>query len=207
MKKHYRRPIGKAIVRVVASGLALLSTGWVAAHEPVTDVPVVTVAVSTSMPLEHVRALAQSLAKTGGRLVVRGAPTTEPSDVYFALPPDKQAAVRASTREGLAALARLGVHGVSVAIDPAFFRRHGIDAVPVVVVETKRRQTCDTCNTSKPKHDASAVSQGTVYRVRGDVTLAYALRTLVKETTGRDRAAIQSLADRLDEVRLTGETP
>lgn len=192
-----------ALTRLVVWGVLLgaTATGVKAEDKPLA-MPTVTVAVSTSMPLEHVRGLAQSLAKTGGRLVVRGAPTTESTDVYFALPSDKQAAVRASTREGLAALALLGVHGVSVAIDPAFFRRHGIDAVPVVVVETKRRQTCDTCNTAKPKHDASAVLQGAVYRVRGDVTLAYALRTLVAETTGRDRAAIQTLLDRLE-----GTTP
>ena len=172
-----------------------------------TPKPFVTVAVSTSMPLEHVRGLAQSLAKTGGRLVVRGAPLRETSENYFALPLDKQESVRADVRKGMAALARMSVHGVSVAIDPGFFKRHQIDAVPVVVVETTTRQVCDACKTFDGKTGRKAKADGTAYRVRGDVTLDYALRTLAAQTTGADQAAIVVLLDRLEGERRQGGTP
>lgn len=117
-------------------------------------------AVSMSLSPDYRRQLSEDARVCGMRLVVRGVPVSEgfEKQAYFAAASRERLRQKGEIVRGLAALHE--AFG-SVEIDPAFFRRHALKAVPVFVLED----------------DA-----GVIARVHGAVSLEYALEALYRET-------------------------
>ena len=133
--------------------------------------PRLSLAVSMSLSADYRRMLAADALKAGVRLAVRGLPVPEGFEKrpYFAGSDKERRTARAQITAGAALLHE--AFG-SVEVDPVFFRRHGIEDVPMLVLEDEA---------------------GVIARVHGAVTLSWALEAMadrLAEAEGRQAPGV-----------------
>lgn len=133
----------------------------------------ITIAVSTSLAADYRLALKEDAERAGLRLAVRGLPVSSGFEkrAYFAADDGEKKRQKSEIVRGAAFLHE--AFG-SVDVDPVFFRTHGIEQVPVFVLED----------------DA-----GVIARVHGAVSTAYALERLYAETSDSKRAVNRRIGD------------
>lgn len=169
-----------------------------------------TVAVSTSLHPDYIRELSQSMAKVGGRVVVRGVPIDGMSAEavrrfsYFDADPRTKMLWKEKIRGGMKVLADMAAEGVPMEIDPEFFTRYAIKAVPVFVLtksteksaaksESKECATCTQSEAAKTRilnavGGKSVVTASDVsVIVRGAVTLPWVLEFILGETKEKEQ--------------------
>ncbi len=152
------RLVAHAIDCVEKAGHALqyLNTEGAAAALPTGEGPRLSIAVSMSLEAGYRKELRVAAEKAGMRLVLRGLPVSpdHARKPYWGAKPAARALLKSEITAGAAR-----VHEVfgSADIDPAFFRKHTINAAPAFVLED---------------------GVGHALIVRGAVTSLYALETL-----------------------------
>lgn len=130
------------------------------------------------MPPQSLRLLAEQAARSGATLVLRG------------LKNQSMRQTVAAVADVLGLPAQSGTPSPHWIIDPEAFERHRITRAPTFVVDlgagTATPSEPEVCRTSCAEPDASSKSPPTKARdryvlVAGDVSLAHALNTLVRE--------------------------
>lgn len=131
---------------------------------------------SLSMPAAALRRMIEDVGRAGGAVVFRGLPSNS-ARVFTAALSEVLPSDQART---------------SIGIDPRLFRAFDIRAVPTYVVTGTAVDLCDglECRSAPPPHDV----------VRGNVTLAHALRTF-SEGRGPGARAADGFRRRLEASR------
>lgn len=126
--------------------------------------PSLLVFVSLGMPEQALYALAEQTAKARGSLVLRGFYGNRLSETLKILRPIVEET------------------GVNFLIDPTLYRLFSVVKVPEIIVVTEPLSPCDAakkvCDRRLPTHD----------RMRGNVTLYYALEQFVWQGDAKDKA-------------------
>lgn len=152
------------------------------ALDTVTPAPLqLTVAVSVALHPDVVERLAEALARLDThfadtvdvRLAVRGIDVGEIPESYYGLDRVAQLEWKRRLQAGIKRLGAL-TEPLGAQIDPAFFERFAIEAVPVFVLQDKAE---------------SCTSEGTpTWIVRGTVDVAVALQTMLDALDNNDKA-------------------